>query len=263
MSPPATPTSPAPPSSRAIPEPIHVIGGGLAGCECAWQLASRGERGGAVGDAAAHDHAGARHRSPGRAGLLATRCAATTLHHPAGLLKREMESFGSLVLSAARAEAVPAGSALAVDRERFAAAVSAALAAHPRVELRREEVAELPDGDVVAGHRSAHLARAFAVARRAPGRRLPLLLRRHRAGGGGVEPRSRSPVRGLALRQGRRRRLPQRADGPRASTSPFVRPCSTPRCCRCATSSRRCSSRAACRSRSWRAAARTPCASDR
>jgi methylenetetrahydrofolate--tRNA-(uracil-5-)-methyltransferase len=129
-------------------EPIHVIGGGLAGCECAWQLASRGQRvvlwemrPGATTPAHATDR-------------LAELVCSNSLrsddpHHPAGLLKREMESLGSLVLRVARVEAVPAGSALAVDRVRFAAAVSAAIAAHPAIELRRDEVVELPGGDVV------------------------------------------------------------------------------------------------------------------
>ncbi len=63
--------------------------------------------------------------------------------HAAGLLKREMELFGSLIIGAARATAVPAGSALAVDRDRFAAAVSARLAGLPGLEIRREEVTDL------------------------------------------------------------------------------------------------------------------------
>jgi methylenetetrahydrofolate--tRNA-(uracil-5-)-methyltransferase len=69
--------------------------------------------------------------------------------HAAGLLKREMEAFGSLIIAAARDAAVPAGSALAVDRDRFAAAVTGALERHPRIELRRQEVTELPAGEVV------------------------------------------------------------------------------------------------------------------
>jgi methylenetetrahydrofolate--tRNA-(uracil-5-)-methyltransferase len=127
---------------------IHVIGGGLAGCECAWQLASRGQR-------VVLWEMRPRTTTPAHAtDRLAELVCSNSLRsddpdHPAGLLKREMESLGSLVLCAARAEAVPAGSALAVDRERFAAAVSDALAGHPEVELRREEVVDLPEGDVV------------------------------------------------------------------------------------------------------------------
>src|SRR5688572_22734928 len=128
--------------------PVHVIGGGLAGCECAWQLASRGVavvlwemRPRTTTPAHATDH-------------LAELVCSNSLrsddpHHPAGLLKREMETLGSLVLRIARAQAVPAGSALAVDRDRFAAAISAAIASHPEIELRREEVVDLPDGVVV------------------------------------------------------------------------------------------------------------------
>jgi methylenetetrahydrofolate--tRNA-(uracil-5-)-methyltransferase len=69
--------------------------------------------------------------------------------HAAGLLKREMETFDSLVIGAAREHAVPAGGALAVDREAFSAAITARLEALPGVEIRREEVTELPAGDVV------------------------------------------------------------------------------------------------------------------
>nr|XP_061797917.1 methylenetetrahydrofolate--tRNA-(uracil-5-)-methyltransferase TrmFO-like [Nerophis lumbriciformis] len=69
--------------------------------------------------------------------------------HAAGLLKREMERFGSLIIGAARAAAVPAGSALAVDRERFAEEVSGRLESQPNLEIRRQEVTELPAGDVV------------------------------------------------------------------------------------------------------------------
>jgi methylenetetrahydrofolate--tRNA-(uracil-5-)-methyltransferase len=131
-----------------MPEAIHVVGGGLAGCECAWQLATRGQpvvlwemRPQATTPA---------HRTDRLAELVCSNSLRSDdPHHPAGLLKREMESLGSLVLRAARAEAVPAGSALAVDRERFAAAVSGALERHPRIELRREELTELPDGDTV------------------------------------------------------------------------------------------------------------------
>jgi methylenetetrahydrofolate--tRNA-(uracil-5-)-methyltransferase len=64
--------------------------------------------------------------------------------HAAGLLKREMEAFGSLIIGSAREAAVPAGSALAVDRDRFAGIVTAALSTHPNIEIRREEVLTLP-----------------------------------------------------------------------------------------------------------------------
>lgn len=69
--------------------------------------------------------------------------------HAAGLLKREMEAFDSLIIGTARRAAVPAGGALAVDRDVFAAAVTEKLEAHPNVRIERREVTELPDGDVV------------------------------------------------------------------------------------------------------------------
>jgi methylenetetrahydrofolate--tRNA-(uracil-5-)-methyltransferase len=127
---------------------IHVVGGGLAGTECAWQLA---ERGCAV---VLHEMRPVRPTPAHKTGDLAELVCSNSLRsddplHAAGLLKREMESFGSLVIGAARAAAVPAGSALAVDRDRFAERVTAAIASHPRIELRREEVTAIPEGDVV------------------------------------------------------------------------------------------------------------------
>ena len=69
--------------------------------------------------------------------------------HAAGLLKRELERFDSLIIAAARAAAVPAGSALAVDRQVFAAAVTARLESMAAIEIRRQEVTAIPDGDVI------------------------------------------------------------------------------------------------------------------
>jgi methylenetetrahydrofolate--tRNA-(uracil-5-)-methyltransferase len=128
--------------------PIHVVGGGLAGTECAWQLAERGE------SVVLHEMRPARPTPAHKTGDLAELVCSNSLrsddpHHAAGLLKREMEAFGSLVIGAARAAAVPAGSALAVDRDRFAERISAAIGSHPRIELRREEVLSLPAGDTV------------------------------------------------------------------------------------------------------------------
>lgn len=127
---------------------VHVIGGGLAGSECAWQLA---ERGVAV---VLHEMRPRTATPAHRTGDLAELVCSNSLRsddplHAAGLLKREMEAFGSLIIAAARHAAVPAGSALAVDRDRFAARVTAAICDHPRIELAREEVATLPAGDVV------------------------------------------------------------------------------------------------------------------
>jgi methylenetetrahydrofolate--tRNA-(uracil-5-)-methyltransferase len=127
-----------------------MVGGGLSGTECAWQLAERGV------PVVLHEMRPAKSTPAHKTGDLAELVCSNSLRsddpmHAAGLLKREMEAFGSLILGAARAAAVPAGSALAVDRERFAARINAAIGAHPRIELRREEVTAIPEGDVVLG----------------------------------------------------------------------------------------------------------------
>ncbi|MCZ7652996.1 MAG: methylenetetrahydrofolate--tRNA-(uracil(54)-C(5))-methyltransferase (FADH(2)-oxidizing) TrmFO [Thermoanaerobaculia bacterium] len=128
--------------------PVHVVGGGLAGSECAWQLARLGV------PVVLHEMRPARSTPAHKSGDLAELVCSNSLRsddpdHPAGLLKREMERLGSLVVGAARAAAVPAGGALAVDREGFARGVTAALAAAPGVEIVRDEVAALPEGEVV------------------------------------------------------------------------------------------------------------------
>jgi methylenetetrahydrofolate--tRNA-(uracil-5-)-methyltransferase len=130
--------------------PVHVVGGGLSGTECAWQLAERGV------PVVLHEMRPVKPTPAHKTGDLAELVCSNSLRsddpfHAAGLLKREMEGFGSLIIGAARAAAVPAGSALAVDRERFASRINAAIAAHPRIELRREEVTEIPEGEVVLG----------------------------------------------------------------------------------------------------------------
>ncbi|MCM2268609.1 MAG: methylenetetrahydrofolate--tRNA-(uracil(54)-C(5))-methyltransferase (FADH(2)-oxidizing) TrmFO [Thermoanaerobaculia bacterium] len=128
--------------------PVHVVGAGLAGSECAWQLARRGV------PVVLHEMRPERTTPAHATGGFAELVCSNSLRsdeptHAAGLLKREMETFDSLVIGAAREHAVPAGGALAVDRERFSAAITARLEALPGVEIRRQEVTALPDGDVV------------------------------------------------------------------------------------------------------------------
>jgi len=128
--------------------PVHVIGGGLAGSECAWQLAERGV------PVVLHEMRPVKGTAAHKSGDLAELVCSNSLRsddpfHAAGLLKREMESFGSLIIGKAREAAVPAGSALALDRDRFGALVTAAIAGHPRIELRREEALAIPEGEVV------------------------------------------------------------------------------------------------------------------
>ena len=131
-----------------MPPPIHVIGGGLAGSECAWQLAERGV------EVILHEMRPVKGTAAHKSGDLAELVCSNSLRsddpfHAAGLLKREMETFGSLIIAKAREAAVPAGSALALDRDRFGALVTSAIQNHPRIELRREETTEIPEGEVV------------------------------------------------------------------------------------------------------------------
>ncbi len=130
------------------PPEIDVVGAGLAGTECAWQLAERGYR------VRLYEMRPERKTAAHKTGDLAELVCSNSLRsddpeHAAGLLKREMERFSSLVIATARAAAVPAGSALAVDRSRFAALVTERITSHPLIDVRREEVAEIPDGPVV------------------------------------------------------------------------------------------------------------------
>jgi methylenetetrahydrofolate--tRNA-(uracil-5-)-methyltransferase len=129
-------------------EPIHVVGAGLAGSECAYQLASRGL------PVVLHEMRPVQRTPAHKSGDFAELVCSNSLRsddpfHAAGLLKREMEELGSLIIAAARRSSVPAGSALALDRDRFARDVTATLAAMPGIEIRREEVTEIPAGETV------------------------------------------------------------------------------------------------------------------
>ena len=125
-------------------EAIHIIGGGLAGSEAAWQLASSGV------PVILHEMRPVRgtdaHKTQGLAELVCSNSfrsdEATT--NAVGLLHAEMRKLGSLIMRAADANQVPAGGALAVDRDAFSNTVTAALEAHPLITICREEVAGLP-----------------------------------------------------------------------------------------------------------------------
>ena len=122
---------------------IHIIGGGLAGCEAAWQAASLGVR------ATIHEmrpvRATAVHKSDRLAELVCSNSLrGDKLDNAVGLLKEEMRRLGSLVMRAADAHRVPAGAALAVDREGFSQAVTDAIAGHPLITVMREEVSRIP-----------------------------------------------------------------------------------------------------------------------
>ncbi len=125
---------------------IRVVGGGLAGCEAAWQAAQRGL------DVELYEmrphKRGPAHQSDALAELVCSNSLrGAALENAVGLLKEELARMGSLIVTSAREAAVPAGGALAVDREKFAARVESRLTTHPRIRIIREEVTAI-DPDV-------------------------------------------------------------------------------------------------------------------
>src|SRR5580704_8056593 len=124
-------------------ERLTVIGGGLAGCEAAWQAARCGV------DVDLYEmrpnRSGPAHTSGALAELVCSNSfRGAALENAVGLLKEELARLGSLIITSARESAVPAGGALAVDRARFAALVESRIAGEPRIALHREEVREIP-----------------------------------------------------------------------------------------------------------------------
>ena len=122
---------------------IHVIGGGLAGCEAAWQAVSLGVR------VVLHEMRPVRVTAVHKTSQLAELVCSNSLRgdkldNAVGLLKEEMRRLGSIVIRAADEHRVPAGAALAVDREGFSRAVTEAIHAHPLITVVREEVPRLP-----------------------------------------------------------------------------------------------------------------------
>ena len=127
---------------------VTVIGAGLAGCEAAWQLAQRGifVR---LCEMKPHKMTPA-HHSPGFAELVCSNSLRSDqLENAVGLLKEELRRCGSLILRCADQTRVEAGGALAVDREGFSAAVTAAVRNHPNITIAQGEAAAIPDGEVV------------------------------------------------------------------------------------------------------------------
>jgi len=135
-------------TTNATPQPIHVIGGGLAGSEAAWQVAQAGvpvilhemRRPGVTTDA---------HHTDGLAELVCSNSFRSDdwEYNAVGLIHQEMRELGSLIMAAAGENQVPAGGALAVDRDGFSRAVTDRLQAHPLVTVVREEIAGLPPED--------------------------------------------------------------------------------------------------------------------
>ncbi len=126
---------------------VHIIGAGLAGCEAAWQLAKRGIKV-KLFEMKPQKFSPA-HKSKNFAELVCSNSlrADDALHNAVGLMHEEMRRFGSLIMASADATKVPAGGALAVDREGFAAMVTQKLLATDLVEVIEGEVAEFPSVD--------------------------------------------------------------------------------------------------------------------
>ena len=127
---------------------VTVVGAGLAGSEAAWQIAARGV------PVKLFEMRPVRKTAVHRTGDFAELVCSNSLKSielttPHGLLKDELATLGSKIIECARLHRVPAGGALAVDREAFAAAVTAALTTHPLIEVVRQEVTSIPSGGVV------------------------------------------------------------------------------------------------------------------
>src|SRR6185437_5428174 len=131
----------------AMMQPVHVVGGGLAGSEACWQIARCGV------PVVLHEMRPARSTAAHKTAALAELVCSNSFRsddaegNAVGLLHAEMRRLDSLVLRAADAHQVPAGGALAVDRDGFSAAVTKALNDHPLIEIRRAELDGLPPAD--------------------------------------------------------------------------------------------------------------------
>src|SRR5215468_3424133 len=126
---------------------VHIVGGGLAGSEAAWQLAAAGV------PVVLHEMRPVRrtevHQTEGLAELVCSNSFRSddAANNAVGLLHEEMRRAGSLIMRAADRHKLPAGGALAVDRHGFSDAVQAAIAGHANVTIAREEITELPPAD--------------------------------------------------------------------------------------------------------------------
>jgi methylenetetrahydrofolate--tRNA-(uracil-5-)-methyltransferase len=136
-----------PPMTHSTLSPIHIIGGGLAGSEAAWQAAQAGV------PVILHEMRGVRGTDAHKTDSLAELVCSNSFRsddataNAVGVIHAEMRLAGSLIMACADRHQVPAGGALAVDRDGFAEAVTAEIARHPLITVVREEVAGLPPED--------------------------------------------------------------------------------------------------------------------
>ncbi len=130
------------------PVEVTIAGGGLAGCEAAWYLARSGVR---VRLCESRPHGGeTAHTGSGLAELVCSNSLKSAdPFKPSGVLKQELEKLGSLLIRLARVHSVPAGSALAVDREAFSRAVTRTLAGHPLITVEHREISSIPEGPAI------------------------------------------------------------------------------------------------------------------
>ena len=134
--------------SNLMPQQIIIIGGGLAGCEAAWQAARRDVP--VILYEMKPQRFSPAHLSPNLGELVCSNSLRSdSLHNAAGLLKAEMRALGSLILTVAEETRVPAGEALAVDRQAFAARITARLQAIEKIQIRREEKTQVPSEGMV------------------------------------------------------------------------------------------------------------------
>ena len=185
---------------------VMVVGGGLAGSEAAWQLARAGV------PVVVHEMRPERGTDAHRTGGLAELVCSNSFRsddaetNAVGLLHEEMRRAGSLIMAAADKHRVPAGSALAVDRDGFSAEVGRALEAEPRIGIERREVRGLPPGDWGLRHRRHRAVDVAGPGRGGGGterRGEPGLFRRHRAHRHQGQHRFHQGLVSVPLRQGR------------------------------------------------------------
>ena len=127
---------------------VTVVGAGLAGCEAAWQLAQRGLRVRLL-EMKPQKFSPAHHMQGFAELVCSNSLKAEHLSNASGLLKAEMKALGSLILSCAEASRVPAGGALAVDRDVFSALVTEKIENHPNITIERALVTEIPDAPCI------------------------------------------------------------------------------------------------------------------
>jgi methylenetetrahydrofolate--tRNA-(uracil-5-)-methyltransferase len=130
------------------PDPIHVIGGGLAGTEATWQIAQAGVPV-VLHEMRPHRQSPAHHSEQVAELVCSNSFGAQATDRASGLLHEELRRLGSVVIGKADQHQVPAGGALAVDRGRFSHDLTETLEQHPLIELRREEVTRIPDQGIV------------------------------------------------------------------------------------------------------------------